>query len=105
MLSRAQRLAPDLTAVVLHSTHAFAERALDVYGDSLVLFSPPAQWKHGATQRAAGVNCATARYGATSTAARVGGAACDAEREAGVLRELRAAAAARLAPRWIAREV
>ena len=67
-----QRLAPDLTAVVLHSTHAFAE------------------------ERARGV------FGATSTAARVGGAASDAGAEARALDELLGAAAARLAPRWLA---
>lgn len=58
---------------MLHSTHAFAEHALNVHG-------------------------------AISTVARIGGAACDTEREAGVLCKLLAAAATRLAPRWIARE-
>ena len=60
-----QRLAPSLTAVVLHSTHDFSREVASVYG-------------------------------ATSTAARLAGAASDAQTEAQVLDEMRRAATARL---------
>ena len=60
-----QRLTPSLTAVVLHSTHTFAEGARHVYG-------------------------------ATSTAARIAGAASDADAEREVLAAMLSAAETRL---------
>ena len=70
-----QRLSSQLTAVVLHSTHAFAEGSAHVYG-------------------------------AKSTAARLAGAASDAEVERRVLEQMMSDAEARLAPpcggrRWL----
>ena len=61
-----ERVSDDVTNVVLHSTHAFAERHRDVYG-------------------------------ATSTAAIIGGAATDASREEALVAALLASAEARLA--------
>ena len=62
-----QRLSPTLTAVVLHSTHAFSSGVAHVYG-------------------------------ATSTAARLAGAASDKEQEKQVLEAMLSAAASRLGP-------
>ena len=62
-----QRLSPTLTAVVLHSTHAFSSGVAHVYG-------------------------------ATSTAARLAGAASDKEQEKQVLQAMLSAAASRLGP-------
>ena len=61
-----ERVSDDVTNVVLHSTHAFAEKNKDVYG-------------------------------ATSTAARVGGAMSDASREEALVAALLSSAEARLA--------
>ena len=61
-----ERVSDDVTNVVLHSTHAFAERHRDVYG-------------------------------ATSTAAIIGGAATDASREEALVAALLASAEAKLA--------
>lgn len=62
-----QRISPTLTAVVLHSTHAFSRGSAHVYG-------------------------------ATSTAARLAGAASDKEQEQQVLETMLSAAAKRLGP-------